>query len=123
MTIFSFDSYDNSRVWETSPQRKACLQELQELVEGQVVREQISGLDYWIEPGQKKVGGGWPPSWRMTAVAFLAILPLSLVIPPVIRPLFPTMPILGSLAAIAAVTIVMSYISLPLMVRLFRKWL
>lgn len=120
--IFTFDSYENYCGWENSPQRRDCLKELRELVECEVLREQISGLDYWIDP-DKKTSGSWPPSWRITAAAFLAILPLSLFIPPAVRPLFPDTPMLGSVVAIAAVTIVMSYISLPLMVRVFRKWL
>lgn len=120
--IFSFDSYDNYSRWGNSPERKACLLELQDLVEGEVAREQISGLDYWIQP-EKKSGGTWPPSWRMTAVAFLAILPLSLLIPPAIKPLFVDRPLFGSVTAVAVVTIAMSYVSLPLMVRIFRKWL
>jgi antibiotic biosynthesis monooxygenase (ABM) superfamily enzyme len=122
VTIFSFDSYENFLAWESSPQRKSCLEKLNELVEGEVLREQISGLDYWIAPGEK-ASATWPPSWRMTTIAFLAILPLALSIPPFFRPLIPNMPILGSILAIAAVTIVMSYISLPLMVRIFRSWL
>ena len=59
----------------------------------------------------------------MTLAAFLAILPLSLFIPPLIKPLFTTQPLLGSVIAIAMVTIAMSYVSLPLMVKIFRKWL
>jgi antibiotic biosynthesis monooxygenase (ABM) superfamily enzyme len=120
--IFSFDSYDNYSRWENSTERRACLLELQDLVEGEVAREHISGLDYWIQP-EKKSGGTWPPSWRMTAVAFLAILPLSLFIPPAIKPVFVDSPLLGSVFSIAAVTIAMSYVSLPLMVRVLRKWL
>ena len=120
--IFNFDSYENYCGWENSPQRKECLKELHELADGEVLRQQISGLDYWID-SDKKSSGTWPPGWRVTAVAFLAILPLSLFIPPAIRPLFPGMPVLGSVVATAAVTVVMSYISLPLMVRIFRRWL
>jgi antibiotic biosynthesis monooxygenase (ABM) superfamily enzyme len=120
--IFSFDSYDNYSRWEKSRERETCLLALHELVEGDVERERISGLDYWMQPAQKS-GGNWPPSWRMTVAAFLAILPLSLFIPPLIKPLFFDQPLLGSVTAIAMVTVAMSYISLPLMVRIFRKWL
>lgn len=75
-----------------------------------------------MQPKQKS-GGAWPPSWRMTVTAFLAILPLSLVIPPLIKPLFVDQPLPGSVTAIAMVTVAMSCISLPLMVRIFSKWL
>jgi len=120
--IFSFDSYQNYCRWEKSPERSASLLALQELVEGEVARERISGLDYWMQPEQK-ASRTWPPSWRMTVAAFLAILPLSLFIPPLIKPLFIDQPLLGSVTAVAMVTIAMSYVSLPLVVRIFRKWL
>ena len=120
--IVSFDSYDNYCRWEQSPQRRECLEKLQKLVVGEIAREQISGLDYWLQP-QEQTNRSRPPSWRMTAVAFLAILPLSLFIPPAVKPLLADQPLLGSVLAIAIVTIAMSHVSLPLMVRVFRKWL
>jgi antibiotic biosynthesis monooxygenase (ABM) superfamily enzyme len=119
VTIYSFDSYENYNHWINSPERTLQLKVLHNLAEAETSREQISGLDYWLAPKTSS----WPPSWRMTLVAFSAILPVSLFIPPLIRPLFPTLPLLGTLLAVAAVTLVMSYISLPLMVHLFRRWL
>jgi antibiotic biosynthesis monooxygenase (ABM) superfamily enzyme len=119
VTIYSFDSYENYNRWINSPERALRLKILHSLADAETSREQISGLDYWLAPK----ASSWPPSWRMTLVAFAAILPVSMFIPPLIRPLFPTLPLLGSLLAVAAVTVVMSYISLPLMVHLFRRWL
>jgi antibiotic biosynthesis monooxygenase (ABM) superfamily enzyme len=122
VTIFSFNSYQNYDRWINSPERGRCLSVLNRLTEGEVSREQISGLDYWTGPAAKK-SGSWPPSWRMTGVAFLAIFPLSYFVPNLVRGLFPHQPMLGSVLAIVAVTVLMSYISLPLMVRIFRRWL
>lgn len=122
VTIFSFNSYHNYDRWINSPERARCLNVLHRLIEGEVSREQITGLDYWTGPAAKK-SGSWPPSWRMTAVAFLAIFPLSYFVPNLVRGLFPGQPMLGSVLAVVAVTILMSYISLPLMVRIFRRWL
>ena len=121
VTIFSFDSYENYRLWEKSIERHESLEKLDQFIEGEASREQISGLNYWMSPALNS--NSWPPSWRMAVVAFLAIFPLSHLIPPLVRPLLPNYPFLGSVLAIAAVTILMSYFSLPLMVRLFRKWL
>lgn len=122
VTIFSFDNYENYDRWIHSPQRAECLEVLESLIEGDVSREQISGLDYWTPPSAK-FSASWPPSWRMTAVAFMAIFPLSWFIPELVRGFFPSQPIIGKVLAIAAVTVVMSYVSLPLMVRIFRRWL
>lgn len=122
VTILSFDSYENYDRWINSSQRAQNLAVLGRLIEGEVSREQISGLDYWMAP-PTKASRSWPPSWRMTAVAFLAIFPLSYFVPDLVRGLFPSQPFLGRVVAMAVVTILMSYISLPLMVRVFRRWL
>ena len=120
VTIYSFDSYENYCRWMESEQRRRCLKTLEGLVEGSVHREQITGLDYWFGPDQKN---SWPPSWRMTMVAFLAIFPLSWFIPPTVRQLLPGYPAAATVLSIIAVTLCMSYLSLPLMVHLCRRWL
>ena len=122
VTIFSFDNYDDYECWISSDTRARCLSRLDDLVDGQISREQIHGLHYWFEPGSAS-GSSWPPSWRMTLVAFIAIFPLSFFLAPFVRSLMPAYPLLGSVLGIAAVTCAMSYVSLPLTVHLFRRWL
>jgi antibiotic biosynthesis monooxygenase (ABM) superfamily enzyme len=122
VTIFSFDDYNHYERWISSDRRAQCIGQLDSLVEGQISREQIHGLHYWFEAGSDS-GHSWPPSWRMTGVAFIAIFPLSFFLAPFVKAQMPNHPLLGTVAGIAAVTCVMSYVSLPLAVHLFRRWL
>ncbi len=119
IVIYSFDTCEHLDHWLSSDIRAERVRVLDSLVIGEGQREHISGLDYWFAPKESH----WPPSWRMTVVAFLAILPLALFIPSRVEALFPTQPFLGSVVAVAVVTLVMSYVSLPLMGWLFRRWL
>jgi len=119
VTIFSFDRYENFLQWEKSKERLICIQKLDALVDSPIHREKISGLNYWMQP--ELIENKWAPSWRMTAIAFLAIFPLSYFIPPLIHPLFPHHPFIGAVVAIGIVTILMSNVSLPLMAKLFKK--
>jgi uncharacterized protein len=122
VTIFSFNNYENYETWINSEDRSQGVKVLDSLADGETAREQIHGLHYWFEP-DTKAGRSWPPSWRMAAVAFVAIFPLSFYLAPAVRNQMPNHPLVASVLAIASVTCVMSYVSLPLAVRIFRRWL
>ena len=120
VTLFSFDTYHNFCQWENSKERDSFLSQLTPLVVGAISREQTSGLDYWFRSESTK-NSSWPPSLKMTFVAFLAIFPLSYGVPRILAPLLPSNEMLAETLTIASITVLMSYVSLPLMVRLFAR--
>lgn len=121
VTIFSFDSYDNYCSWEKSDERSHWLRQIEELVEGNSQSEHFSGLNHWFEP--RADGKIWPPDWRMTLIAYLAIFPLAYYLPPLLAPWLPEHGFLAAAISIGIVTVLMSYVSLPLMVKIFKRWL
>lgn len=122
VTIISFDRYENYRIWEESEERSNWLDRVRPLTEGTPVREHIEGLNYWLLPSAAK-GRRWPPDFRMVLVAFFAIWPIVHFIRPALAPYMPSHPLLASISSTAIISLIMGYLSLPLMVRLFRKWL
>ncbi|MEH6582949.1 MAG: hypothetical protein V7754_13500 [Halioglobus sp.] len=122
VTIISFKSYDNYVAWENSPERATWLQRAREIMEGEDVREYIHGFDYWLENNCKK-GRSWPPDYRMVLIAYVAIWPLVFFVSPAILPHLPDHPLLASLVSTAVITLLMGYVSLPLMTRLARRWI
>lgn len=121
VTIISFDRYEHYRRWEESQERSDWLDKVLPLTEGKAVREHIEGLNYWLMPAKK--GRAWPPDARMVLVAFCAIWPIVHFVRPALAPFMPQQPLLASLASTAIISLIMGYISLPLMVKLFRRWL
>lgn len=119
VTIITFDSYPHYQAWEESKQRNELLAKMEDVIDGEVSREQIVGLPFFLGKREKL----WPPNWRMVLVAYLAIWPLVHFLPPLINPLLPEQPLLQSLLSTAIVTVLMGYVSLPLMQFLYRKWI
>ena len=119
VTIFSFDSYDSYCSWERSDERRHWLEKIEELVEDNSRSEHLSGLNYWFDPHAD--GKTWPPDWRMTLVAYLAIFQLAYYLPPLIAPWLPAQKFLAAVFSIGIVTVLMSYVSLPLMVNIFKR--
>lgn len=122
VTIISFDRYENYQAWEESEERSRWLDQVRPLTEGKPSREHIEGLNYWLTPiGEQK--RAWPPDFRMVLVAFFAIWPIVHFLRPLLAPYMPTHPLLASISSTAIISLVMGYVSLPLMVKLFRRWL
>ena len=122
VTILSFDTYQNYRTWITSDVRKSWLKKVEECTEGKVSMEELSGFDYWLGADTDK-GRSWPPSFKMNIAAYVAILPLVSFVLPTLQPLMPDNPVISTLVSTAVITLLMGYVSLPLVTRIFRKWL
>lgn len=122
VAIITFDSYTDFLAWEKSEERKYWLDQVQEFIESDQKGELLEGLNYWIEPDGKGKRP-WPPDFRMVVVAYFAIWPVVYFVRPLLLEHLPDNPLLASAVSTAVISLIMGYVSLPLMVRLFRKWL
>lgn len=121
VTIFSFDDYDSYELWQQSERRNELLTQMEKIVRKQTAQH-FTGVDYWFE-GTKRSRGPRFPSWRMVLVVFAAIFPLVYFLPPIIGPLLPSHPFWAIFVSASITTLLMSYVSLPLMAWLFQRWL
>lgn len=122
VTILSFDSYQNYRTWITSDVREGWLKKVEKCTEGVESIEELSGFDYWLGVETDKARS-WPPSFKMIMAAYIAILPLVSFVLPALKPFMPNHPVVSTLLSTGVITLLMGYISLPLVARIFRKWL
>lgn len=122
VTIISFDSYPNYQAWMRSDVRDKWVQEVKSFTEGSASIEQLSGFDYWLGK-EAEQGRSWPPKFKMIIAAYIAIWPLVYFVSPLLPPLMPDQPVVASLLSTAVITLLMGYISLPLVTRILRKWL
>ncbi len=121
--IFRFDSYDHLLFWERSAERRAWLAVAQPWIEGEVKVRKISGLEYWFSVPEKP-GTPPPPRWKMVAITWLALFPVVLVLPPLLLTLIGTLPYpMPPFFVTGAMVLTMTYLVMPLMTRLFRRWL
>jgi uncharacterized protein len=121
--IFKFDRQSNLRRWQESPCRRQWLARADSLVLGQPAIEVITGLETWFTiPVSKPIVP--PPRHKMAVVTLLAIFPLIQIANIAIAPLFKSLPpLLSSLILTAIIVLLMTYVVMPRMTRLFTRWL
>lgn len=107
--------------WEASPERSDWLRRADDFVEETGVHR-VSGLETWFAlPGRTAPA---PPRWKMAVVTLLAIVPLVLLLNLTVLPLITSWPLLGrTLVLSGTLTLLMTWVVMPRMTRLFRGFL
>ena len=93
------------------------------ITEGTARRQVMTGMEHWFTlPGAPRALP--PPRHKMAAVTWLAIFPLVSVIGPGINTAAAAAPALVRTMLTAAILVtLMTYVVMPLMTRLFARWL
>jgi antibiotic biosynthesis monooxygenase (ABM) superfamily enzyme len=121
LVFFRFDSFANLQRWEGSDERLAWLERAGPLTTHAPERERHTGLEVWFTPPP---GRAQPPRWRMAAVTLLAIYPLISLVQLTVVPLLDGWPVpLRTAVTSALLVCLMTYAAMPLMTRLFSRWL
>jgi uncharacterized protein len=97
------------------------LAEIAPMVEGRSTQRQLSGLEAWFRDG----GEALPPRWKMALLTWPAVWVASMLVRAVLRPVLgPNLPqVLDSGAVTAGVVVVLTWVAMPLVVRMARPWL
>lgn len=121
LVLFRFDTLANLEKWEGSDVRREWLARAEPLVTHPPDRERHTGMEVWFTSpaGQKP-----PPRYKMVAVTLLAIYPLISLVQLTLAPLLADWPVLlRTLATSALLVCVMTYAAMPVVTRLFARWL
>lgn len=121
--IFRFDTYAHLKEWEDSEVRRQWVAQLQNLTEGKAKKQVLTGLEYWFSlPGAVTMAP--PPRYKMMIITILAIYPLSTFLPPLLSPFLGFLPpLVRALLIVIVLVLLMTYAVMPLMTRLFARWL
>jgi antibiotic biosynthesis monooxygenase (ABM) superfamily enzyme len=121
--VFKFDRERNLEHWEVSKERREWYERAEGLVEGPPRVERISGLETWFTlPDQGAIVP--PPRYKMATVTWLAIFPLIVVLSATLVPQLDALPeSLATVVMSSLLVALMTWIVMPAMTRLFRKWL
>jgi uncharacterized protein len=121
--IFRFDTYEHLMTWEKSETRHVWLERVQPLITGEVRMHRHSGLEYWFTVPDGPCRNP-PPRWKMAVVTWTALAPLALVLPPAVQQISASLPHFVQVAIVAAAMVfTMTYAVMPVMTRLFARWL
>ena len=123
VVIFKFDHVSNLQRWEESEERHRWHERIEPLVEGEPRRRVVTGLETWFTlPGQTTITP--PPRHKMALVTWLAVYPLITAIFLFGGPLLLQLPLpLRTLLMTVVMVPAMTYVIMPGMARLFRRWL
>ncbi len=106
-----------------SPLFEEWKQKVAGLIEGEPHYELLSGLETWFTlPGQLAIVP--PPRWKMALITYLAVYPLSLLLGVTVGKWISAWPMLvSSLIFNALIVILLTWLLMPLLTRLFKLWL
>jgi antibiotic biosynthesis monooxygenase (ABM) superfamily enzyme len=121
--IFRFDSMEHLRRWNESPVRDEWLERARPLTVGDPRVELTTGLEHWFTL-PKAAGVAPPPRHKMALLTWLAIFPLILLFSTVFLPYLTVLPWpLPTALMSVMLVLLMTYVVMPRITRLFSGWL
>jgi uncharacterized protein len=114
------DAADRDAFYET-PLFRDWLSRIEPMVEGRSTRRQLVGLEAWFRDGHEPM----PSRWRMALLTWIAVWLASMLMRAILAPaLGPDVPQLVQAGLVAAgVVVILTWIAMPLLVRIARPWL
>lgn len=120
MTVLQFDSVENLARWQESRARDELLERVDALVEGDVRRKSVTGLEGLFETSPMAS----PKRYKMTIVLTGVILGMILTLRPLVALAIGDMPPLIQTVAMVVIQVsLMMYLVMPLVTRLLSGWL
>ena len=119
--VYRFADPESLQRWESSPERAEWLRRADDKVEETGVAR-VSGLETWFSlPGRTAPA---PARWKMALVTLVAIVPLVLLMNLTVLPLLSGWPLVArTLVFSGTLTGLMTWVVMPRMTRLFRRFL
>ena len=119
--LFRFDTLDHLRAWEESDTRHQWLTKLDLITAEMVGRERHTGMEVWFTPPPGRMP---PPRYKMVAVTMLGLYPLVMLVQLTLGPQLASWPLpLRTLVSAVLLVVLMTYLAMPLLTRLFARWL
>jgi antibiotic biosynthesis monooxygenase (ABM) superfamily enzyme len=100
---------------------KDWLARIEPMVEGESTRRQLDGLEAWFRDPK----GTMPPRWKMALLTWIAVWLASMLMRAILAPaLGPNFPQVLSAGLVAAgVVVILTWVAMPLLVKIARPWL
>jgi antibiotic biosynthesis monooxygenase (ABM) superfamily enzyme len=123
VTVLHFSTYEKVGEWEGSDVRKDLRAEVARLEEGKASFREVTGFEYWFS--LPRIAATRPPArYKMMLVTVLGLYMLSVTYTYTINVWLKSLPDhLGIIIRILVLVLVMTYAVMPLLSRLFARWL
>lgn len=119
-----FASHADAQVWHGSDTRRRMIEELAPMLAQSEAVEFVRGIDFWFTPAAAAAA----PRWKQWLVTTSVIWPLTLLVPPLLLPLFKLSPLpLGRVlehgVAAGIMVALVVFLIMPRYTRLLAHWL
>jgi antibiotic biosynthesis monooxygenase (ABM) superfamily enzyme len=123
--LFTFADRKSMQAWLDSDERRRWLARVDKLIEADRGLQQLTGLETWFKlPGSNVPTMKPPPRWKMWLVSIVAVYPLVLVFQILVVPRMVGLPLpLRALAFPLVLLTMMTFVVMPVVTRLLRRWL
>jgi antibiotic biosynthesis monooxygenase (ABM) superfamily enzyme len=122
-TLFAFDEQAHLDAWADSAERRTLVDRLSAISEGEGAVHRLSGLEGWFALPSAPTRLP-PPRHKMAVVTWMGIFPLVFILSKTVSPLFASFPsVVGIFVVTAIVTVAMTWVVMPFLVRVMAKWL
>ena len=120
VVLLSFDTREHLDAWLGSSERQRLLDAIDPYIEGERTLNVVGGFAGWFgRPGMAKV-----KTWKQAAIVLLAIIPISLLVTALRRWLLPDVNwMVGVVIGNVFGVIVLSWLAMPFLTRVFDRWL
>lgn len=120
-TLLRFDTPETLEAWLASPERRSLLSEGKDLITDIDFQDMSSSFPGWF-PADKS--GQRPPVWKTACLVFVGIFPVVVALKGLLWSQLSGMSTTLALAVVTALSVMgVSWICMPVLVRLFRFWL
>jgi antibiotic biosynthesis monooxygenase (ABM) superfamily enzyme len=117
----SFSSAEARNAFYDSAVYKDWLKSIAHMVEGEPVFRELTGLEAWFREPKAPM----PAKWKMVLLTWIAVWPVSMAVPAVLLPLLSPKigPTFRAGLVAAGIVVVLTWVAMPLLVKLARPWL
>jgi len=117
----SFASTADRDAFYQTPLYQEWLARIEPMVEGEASYRQLNGLEAWF----RNAHGPMPPRWKMALLTWIAVWPVSMLVPAILVPLLgPNLPQVLTAGLIAAgIVVILTWVAMPLLVKVAHPWL
>jgi antibiotic biosynthesis monooxygenase (ABM) superfamily enzyme len=117
----SFASNADRDTFYQTPLYREWLVRIEPMVEGEATYRQLEGLEAWF----RNPHGPMPPRWKMALLTWIAVWPVSMLVPAILMPLVgPNSPQVSTPGLIAAgIVVILTWVAMPLLVKVAHPWL
>ena len=120
VTIFRFNNFENLNAWTKSNIHNELVEEINKISYSPVKITPYKGLEFWFDESDRLKK---PSDLKMAILTYIGLLPLILIVPPILGSILNIEGLINIFISTAIIVLLMSYVVMPLINKIFKPFL